>query len=200
MRKIPSLFLRDFAGDPTCVTRTVNPDCLWVLAGAGIATKKWDGTACLVREGALYVRYDCKRGKKPPAGFEPCQDADPKTGHWPGWIPAAMPAARWCIEAFEQMTKELGGQRPTDGTYEAVGPKIGGNHEGGSSHVLVRHGMDVIPGVPTDYDALDAFLEDYPIEGIVWHHCDDWNKKAEVRMAKIKRSDFGLPWPVFRGR
>jgi len=34
-----------------------------------------------------------------------------------------------------------------------------------------------------------SFLAETEIEGVVWHH-------AQGHMAKIKRRDFSLPWPI----
>lgn len=76
MKKIPSVFVRNYDGD-RLVRDEVVPGCEWVIAGEGIATRKWDGTACLVRGGKLYRRYDAKHGKTPPPGFDPAQDPDP---------------------------------------------------------------------------------------------------------------------------
>ena len=86
MRKIISLFQRDYDGD-RLVRDEVVPGAEWVIAGEGTATRKFDGTCCLVRDGRLFKRYDAKQGKTPPAGFEPAQDPDEVTGHWPGWMP-----------------------------------------------------------------------------------------------------------------
>ena len=113
MKKIPSLFLRDWEGNRSLVTREVNPECAWVVAGEGVPTRKRDGTACLVRDGVLFRRYDVKPGRTPPPGFEPCQDPDPETGHAPGWVPIGDgPADRWYRLAFENA-----GDLP-NGTYE----------------------------------------------------------------------------------
>ena len=70
-----------------------------------------------------------------------------------------------------------------DGTYELVGPKVQGNPENYDAHMLVRHGTVVVLGAPRSYDDLAEFMNDFPHEGIVWHHPDG-------RMAKIKRRDF----------
>lgn len=180
MKKIPSLFVRDWNGDPAFVTREVDPLCAWVVAGEGVPTRKWDGTAVLVRGGKLFARYDAKRGKTPPANFEPCGEADPKTGHCPGWVPADRHEDKWIREAALS-----GGTR--DGTYEAVGPKIGANPDGFPDHRLMIHGGVAFQSVPLDFDGLRDWLAAHEVEGIVWHHPDG-------RMAKIKRSDFGLPW------
>ena len=185
MKKIPSVFVRDFDGDPSLVLDEVTPGCEWVLGGEGIATRKWDGTACLVRDGVLYRRYDCKRGKTPPDGFEPCQsERDEKTGHWPGWVKVGHgPEDKWFRVGFaDDPTLE-------DGTYELVGPKVGGNAEGHEEHHLIRHGLSLLDPTIRTFQSIQAYLWASSIEGIVWHHEDG-------RMAKIKRSDFGYLWPV----
>ena len=187
MKKIPSLFVRDWNGDPAFVTKEVDPLCAWVVAGEGVATRKRDGTAVLIRGGKLFARYDAKNGKTPPENFEPCGDADPNTGHRPGWVPATRPEDCWIREAFEACAGF------PDGTYEACGPKIGGNAEKLTSHVLFRHGGEGYAGVPKTFDGLKAWLAGLEIEGVVWHHPDG-------RMAKIKRSDFGLPWGAKKER
>ena len=53
MRKIISLFQRNYDGD-RLVRNEVVPGAEWVLAGEGIATRKYDGTCCMVRDGKLY--------------------------------------------------------------------------------------------------------------------------------------------------
>src|SRR5512142_1787630 len=100
MRKIPTLFLRDPA-DMRRVTRDVHPDCAWVLAGEGVATRKYDGT-CVRLDGAgrWYARREVKPGRTAPPGFEPVQ-TDPATGKTVGWEPAAQSAyARYVAEAL----------------------------------------------------------------------------------------------------
>ena len=46
MRKIPTVFIRDFDGDPWRVLNEPHPDCVWVFGGAGVATRIYDGTCC----------------------------------------------------------------------------------------------------------------------------------------------------------
>lgn len=176
MKKIISLFQRNYDGD-RLVRDEVTPGAEWVLQGEGVATRKYDGTCCMVRDGKLYKRYDAKRGKKPPEGFEPAQDPDPKTGHWPGWLPVGDgPEDEWHREAM--------GWYP-DGTYELCGPKINGNPEGFYSHWLLNHGDCEYPHCPRTFTELKQWFLDWNIEGIVWHHPDG-------RMVKIKKKDFGL--------
>lgn len=204
MKKIPNLFERDWNGNKSRVLPVLHKDAdvEWVLRGEGVPTVKWDGSAVMVRAGELFVRYDAKRGKTPPAGFEPCQEKDPVSGHQPGWIPAAgNPAASWHRDAFINS----GGAALPDGTYEACGPQLQTNPYKLPRNILIRHGADPLTGVVRQYtDADDAFFglqdllmkfgykhsempETMTIEGIVWHHPDG-------RMVKVLASDLGLPW------
>ncbi|WP_221089927.1 RNA ligase 1 family protein [Deinococcus aquaedulcis] len=178
MQKILSLYARNYDTDRR-VRDEVVPGAEWVLAGEGVATRKWDGTSCLVRAGRLYRRYDAKKGRTPPPDFEPAQPPDPVTGHHPGWVPVGEGPD----DAHHREAWAAGGPLP-DGTYELLGPKVQGNPEGLSSHTLVRHGEAVLPDVPRDFAGLRAYLEVRPdMEGVVWHHPDG-------RMVKLKRKDF----------
>ena len=194
MKKIPNLFERDWNGDKSRVLPELHKgaDVEWVLRGEGVPTVKWDGSAVLVRAGQLLVRFDAKNGKAKPAGFEPCQEVDPQTGHQPGWIPSeGNPAAKWHVDAF----RNSGGRDLPDGTYEACGPQFQSNPHRLPANLLVRHGANVIDDLPPRpwLDAGDAFeavrshLAGHDIEGIVFHHPDG-------RMVKVLASDLGLPW------
>jgi hypothetical protein len=57
VQKIVSLFQRNYDGD-RLVRDEVTPGAEWVVAGEGVATRKFDGTCCCVRDGRLYKRYD----------------------------------------------------------------------------------------------------------------------------------------------
>ena len=186
MKKTSSLFQRNYDGD-RLVRDELVPGAEWVAAGEGTATRKHDGTCCMVRDGKFYKRYDCKRGQVPHDGFEPAQDADSETGHWPGWMPVgdgpedARHREAWgngCGHSQQY-------SRLANGTYELCGPKVQKNPEGYSSHVLVRHGYEVLDDAPRTFDALREYLRCRDVEGIVWHHEDG-------RMVKIKGRDFGL--------
>lgn len=179
MKKIISLFQRNYDGD-RLVRDEVVPGAEWVLAGEGIATRKWDGTCCMVRDGRMFKRYDAKQGKTPPPDFEPAQDYDEITGHMPGWIPVGDgPEDRWHREAFAAYDAV-----PND-TYELLGPKVQGNPEGFATHILIRHGGHYLNDAPRDFVGIRTYLAGGQIEGIVWHHPDG-------RMVKIKAKDFGF--------
>lgn len=207
MKKIISLFQRNYDGD-RLVRNEVVPGAEWVLSGEGEATRKFDGTCCMVRDGKLYKRYDAKAGKKPPEGFESAQEPDPVTGHWPGWLPIGFgDSDKWHRDVkfvflhdskffvvfsdldngiyYREREHSLVLFKMPDGTYELCGPKIQGNTEGFYEHVLVRHGCEVLDDCPLDFDGLKEYLSNNDIEGVVWHHPDG-------RMVKIKAKDFGL--------
>lgn len=185
MQKIISLFQRNYDGD-RLVRDEVVPGAEWVLAGEGVATRKFDGTCCMIRSGKLYKRFDAKQGKQPPDGFESAQEPDPMTGHWPGWIPVGDgPEDRWHREAsvLGRSWTVPAPQFAPDGTYELIGPKVQGNPDGFASHVLLRHGAEELSDCPRDFAGIKEYLADRTIEGVVWHHPDG-------RMVKIKRRDF----------
>lgn len=183
MKKIPSLYKREWTGNRQ-IYNEVTPGTEWVLNGEGIATRKFDGTACMIRDGKLFARYDAKK-KNPPADFIPCiESPDPNTGHWPGWVPVTEdnPTYKYHIEAWKRTLHGL-----PEGTYELCGPKINSNREGLSDHVLIKHGSVAYDEVPTEFNALKEWLRVMDIEGVVWHHPDG-------RMVKIKKRDFGFDW------
>lgn len=188
MQKIISLFQRNYETDHL-VRNEIVPGAEWVIAGEGIATRKWDGCCCKVENGILYKRYDAKNGKTPPALFIPAQDPDPVTGHWPGWLKVGEgPEDKWFREAYQlyDQTNPLA-QRLDDSTYELVGPAINGNKDKFSKHILIKHGVDEYENVPRTFDELKAWFADEDFEGVVWHHPDG-------RMVKIKKRDFGYKW------
>ncbi len=201
MKKIISLFKRNYSTDRK-VRDEVTPGAEWVIQGEGVATRKFDGTCCLVENGRLYKRYDHKpdnwkaiqraiqRGgvapdpimSSPPPEFSPAQPPDPVTMHWPGWMPVTNSNEDAWHRGGMHSTLGILGAVP-DGTYELCGPKIGGNPEGFKQHVLVTHGAEVLSDAPRDFEGLRKYLSAAGIEGIVWHHPDG-------RMVKIKAKDF----------
>jgi hypothetical protein len=184
MRKIPTLFLRDFDARPALVTSEPNPVCTWVLDGEGTATRKWDGTCTLLSgTGHWWARREVKRGKEIPIGFL-AEEYDEVTGKHVGWEPMAQSSfAKIHVEAVANSDVTAAG------TYELLGPKINGNPDGFETHVLIEHGWAAlserldIESAPRDYEGLRDWLSKRPYEGLVFHHPDG-------RMAKIKRRDF----------
>lgn len=188
MQKIISLFQRNYDGDRQ-VRDEVTPGAEWVIAGEGVATRKWDGTCCRIKGGILYKRYDAKNGKAPPPGFEPAQEPDPVTGHWPGWLKVGEgPDDRYFREGLAH-TEQFIGEKLQDGTYELIGPKVNGFKDDlpVKEHMLMGHGVVGVTDPPRTFKALKLFFSLAQMEGIVWHHPDG-------RMVKIKKKDFGYKW------
>lgn len=192
MQKIPTLFKRDYAGSRLIYNEVVE-GAEWVLAGEGVATAKLDGTSCLVRDGTLYKRYDAKKGRTPPHGFIPAQEApDAVTGHWPGWLKVGDgPEDKWHREAWQNLSETL---RADDWTYELVGPKVQDNPYKLEKHELWRHGDYTLLREPLrTFDAVRQWLAEHPsAEGIVW-----WRDLTDLdcEKVKLKRRDYGLAWP-----
>lgn len=175
MIKIPTMFIRDEAKRGRPVLDQVKPECQWVLDGEGLATVKIDGTNVKIEHGELLKRQKPKDRDYDEASYVRCERDNP--------------ADKWAFEAFDRTDDKH------DGIYELQGPKVQGNPNGWPVHVLTC----VVPVVntltlpgeldpPRDFAGLQGYLAKWPIEGLVFHHRDG-------RMAKIKRRDFGLPWP-----
>lgn len=179
------MFVRDREGTRSLFDQ-VTPGCEWVLAGEGLPTRKYDGTACKIDAQGFWKRREAKIWGDAPPGFVE-EDRDEVTGKRFGWVKVSEtdPGDKFHREALERDGKDV-----PYGTYELLGPKIQGGAEPFEVHLLVHHGQTILADV-TDrtLDGLRAYLEVNEIEGIVFHHPDG-------RMAKIKRRDFGFPWPV----
>jgi hypothetical protein len=188
MRKVPTVFRRD-PDDMRHVLPEVTPGCEWVLAGEGVATRKYDGTCVMLDGSGWWARREVKPGKMLPPNFR-AVETDPVTGKTVGWEPVEQSAfAKW----FEQAEVGAGS---THGTYELVGPKVNGNPDRYDSHVLVFHAdaeaIDMSEdGEPFRYTEAEVkhmieWAAAHGWEGIVWHHPDG-------RMAKLKARDFRSP-------
>lgn len=184
MKKIPTLFKRDFTRPGNPIIPEFNEGTEWVRAGEGVATRKYDGTCVLIRSGKMFKRYELKQGRTAPPDFE-LADRDDVTGKSMGWVEVGWGTEdKWFREAIE-------GGNPDkvslpDGTYELMGPKVQGNPEHLDKHALQSH--DEAEHLTIDligFEELKMTLEALDIEGIVWHHPDG-------RMVKIKKKDFGL--------
>ena len=201
MKKIPTIFERDWNGDRSRVLDKSHPDCAWVFAGEGVATRKLDGTSCAIIEGRLFKRREVKLEvpegddhdavcRLPSSTFLVCE-VDKVAGKIIGWMPVGVgPEDQWHREAYQ--TAMAG-----DGTYELLGPKVQGGREKDlwgplNAHILVAHNdrdlLTIREPFERTYCGLQAFLQGRDIEGIVFQHQDG-------RMAKIKGKDFGLKRP-----
>lgn len=182
MQKIPTMFERDWTGDKSRVIDKVTPGCEWVVAGEGRATRKLDGTCCMIKGWKLYKRRELKDTDIQPADFE-FISYDLNTQKTVGWVPVSEGAEdKYHRVAF------LAEPDLKDGTYELIGPKVQGNPEHWMGHQLIAHGGIAEDDVPRTFRELQGWLGTQDIEGIVFHHPDG-------RMAKIKLRDFGLKRP-----
>lgn len=182
MNKIPTLFKRDFTKPQHPITHEYNDGVEWVLNGEGVATRKYDGMCCMIRDGRLYKRCEVKPGKNAPEGFEQVA-LDDETGKAYGWLLVGDgPEDKYFREAWDNDPNRA---NPIPGTYELVGPKVQSNPERYDAHNLIWHEDAQIVFPPVTFDDLKVWLTDEDIEGIVWHHPDG-------RMVKIKKKDFGL--------
>jgi hypothetical protein len=178
MKKTPTIFNRN-PKNPKELLKDHHIDCSWVFNGEGVATKKYDGTCCLVKNSKLWKRREIKKDKPTPVNFIKA-DFDNKTGKTVGWVPVTdVKENAWHLEAFK--LKNL-----ADGTYELCGPKIQGNPEGYKTHVLIPHSEATqYPEILRTFEGIKLFLDVMDIEGIVFHHKDG-------RQAKIKKRDYQL--------
>lgn len=205
MRKIPTLFVRDYT-DPhrPVLTPEPNPECAWVLAGEGHPTRKYDGTCVLYDVTGWWARRDVKPGKPRPHVYMPVH-TDPTTGKTFGWEPIDQsPHAKAHADALDWLPQHKDAHGDLSaildyGTFELCGPKINGNPENYDHHVLIPH-ADAAHVPPFGYTFGDLhrtmlWLRAEGIEGIVWHHPDG-------RMAKLKHRDYANlshPAPVTIG-
>jgi len=182
MKKIISLFLREYDTKLRKIKDEVVPGAEWVVDGEGVATRKYDGTCVLIDNGKMWKRYEIKKGGHPPFGFKPANDPDPVTGKQQGWVEVGNGNEdKWHREA-------VGGDPDhvalPDGTYELIGEKIQGNPENIEGHKLQKHSdAEQYTDFPRTYQEIKDRLEHMGIEGVVWHHPDG-------RMVKIKKKDF----------
>lgn len=202
MKKIPTLFQREFENHKVVnILDEITPGCEEAFK-YGIAMEKYDGACCAIIDGELYKRYDAKKGKTPPEGAIPCCEPDEVTGHWPHWVKCDRnnPADKWFFAARDMWDSDI-----EDGTYEAIGKHFQGNPYGMEKDTLIPHapygedrGLDSFTelwgGSVQAFDlertfiGVRRFLENHYLEGIVF-----WLNGEPV--CKIKKTDFGLLWP-----
>lgn len=191
MKKIPTLFTRIFEGREIVgikdeITSSICEEAFLY----GDATIKIDGSCCAIIDGKFYKRYDAKKGKTPPDGAIPCCDPDPITGHWPHWVPVDEnnPGDKWFVKALTNYSIEYNYTYPNYCTYEAIGPHFNGNPHKLEMDILVPHGKCIME-VERTFEGVAHWLNNHKEEGLVF-----WLNGEPV--CKIKRSDFGLEWPI----
>lgn len=222
VQKIPTLFDRDWDGDRSRVVDRPNPAAQWVLDGEGVATRKYDGTSCLVRDGILYKRFafavppdatlDNVQAVVPtdeeflPVSIETSPGRNGPVTKAIGWTRVGDgPEDEWHREGFAH-TSRARTDNPTvlpDGTYELIGPKVQGNPERASEHQLVSHTDAKRFGFYQDPEDEESFVDGCPrdYDGLrAWLQGRDiegvvWHH-PDGRMAKVKLRDFGLSRPA----
>lgn len=185
MKKIPTVFDRDWSQKNNPIIDKIHPGCNWIFDDGVKAVRKFDGTCCKVQDGKLFKRREVKQGQNTPLGFV-LEEKDEITGCQFGWVFVDVENPRadeiYHAEAFK-WTAII-----EDGTYELIGPKVQGNPEGVGRHILVKHSgiKENEFDVPDNsFEGLREFLKDKDIEGLVFYHPDG-------RMAKIKKRDYGM--------
>lgn len=180
MKKIPTLFQRD----PNNRSRVLNKLAVELPANAQ-PTAKWDGSCVMYDGHEWWKRREVKAGKSAPDDFYEVH-FDEVTGKRQGWVPVTDgPEDQWFRAAIEDYGFA------TQGTFEAVGPHFQGNPHRLAHDQLRQHGSALLPwsGI-VDQQTLHHLLSKSPeVEGIVWWHHGE-------PVAKLKRRDFGLVWPV----
>lgn len=185
MKKIPTMFERDWEGDKSRVLDKPTPGCEWVFAGEGVATRKYDGVACMFDGERWFkrreIRMDDIARKGMPDGFVEA-DRDPTMAKITGWVPIGEgPEDKYLRSAIVNTP----GASP--GTYEFLGPKSqGGIERDYDGHFMLKHSnAEHYKDCPRTFDGIRDFMAERDIEGIVFHNIDG-------RMAKIKKRDFGM--------
>lgn len=199
MKKLPTIFPKDSKDLSKIIPGPF-------MLGINHFKLKIDGTACMIKEGKPYCRFDLKKFKrkkgkiievseeelksKLPEGSISCQEPDEKSGHWPHWIPVKdnNPSQKYILEGFNNLEIKI------DGTYECIGPKFQKNPHKEEKHIWIPHfheNLKVNLDIDKLYNGNIAFnffkelFKDFPFEGLV-----AYNENNEP-IGKIRRSDFG---------
>lgn len=187
MNKIPTMFKRD-PEDRSRVLMEVHPDCQWVLDGAGIARRKYEGTCVMLDEnGDWWARREVKKGKERPENYMYIS-TDPNSEAQMGYEPIGQSSF---AKPHAEAVRSMPGKKFQPGTYELIGPKINGNPEDVAVHTLIMHSETETYGATGRPRTLEAIKQltvalgvEEGWEGLVFHHQDG------QRMAKIKFRDF----------
>lgn len=196
-------------------TRRLNPDCDWAAEGRATAFVEVHGLNCKIEKGELYkyhIRKLNAKGRKrlkdnvsymqwpetfycqAPDGWEPIHKPDNATGLWPGWIKVSDTSNndKWFVAGFKDLPDEIvkgSEHKPIHGVL--VGPKVLKNPYGLEKHFIVpRFGKPVDP-IPQGIDALIEYFQRTGHYGLLYR-----NNNTYSRMAYIRRTHFGLPWPA----
>ena len=183
---IPTLYLRQ-PNKMEEVQPVKNPDCLWVWnSGRAIPTRLHDGELCQVTvDGGQLVKlakYRVTRHGPQKGGFIDYYNViardTPDTEAY--WVAAdATDFTEW-----------------PDGRHEcvALGPDLADGRENAPAGLYCYQlAPDVLFNAPIlTFKTLRSYLEENAaIMGILWYDAE----KRE-RTAQLRRTDFGLPWPV----
>lgn len=203
MKKTPLLFVFDY--ESQLLTNQVKSGSEWVFEGKAVPTIKFDGTATLWKDGKLWKRFDrklspsglnllkknpnfkpdMKHFRNAPEGFIPCEEnPDPKTFHWPGWVPVSedKPEDKYFVQALKASNVIF----EENATYELVGPAFANNPYNLEVHELWRHGSEKALIEDFSFESICQFMRDNIVEGIVFHNVETG------QVAKIRRKDFLL--------
>lgn len=222
MKKIVTLFERDWAGDRGRVLDKVTAEATWVLSGEGVATRKRDGTAVLVEHGIVLRRHDVRPGRladvrwraaqMPQFHCQACRWTDAvdievassgfsRGSAQPGDAKVDCPACG-ARAAFNHWPGWLpcDPSRPEDRWhYAAELPKDDGTYElcgpkiNGNPEGLDHHEYFRHGGEPVSQGPRDYITLERYLD-ITPIEGIVWHH-TDGRMAKIKARDFGLRWP-----
>ena len=179
--EIPSLFILDENGR---ATPQLNPECEWVKTAAPVVSRLRDGVPLLAEDGKYYLFKEIKKGQKI-YGARPVPPYR-TTGNQPAWCPLRITKDPDRVI----LTHMKGRRRLPNGTYEAFGPGINGNHEGVDEITFLKYGAEKINGIDVTFSMLRIQLHRMPVKGFMLQHPN----KPDIR-AKVLRTEFGEEWP-----
>lgn len=182
MKKMPNMFVRDWCGNQDLVTDVLEPRSAWVMTEHPSrirASRKRDGTCVLITNEGLFKRRTVRPGQKMPNDFVAVGIDNGKVHGWVHLNEGDAMRLEVMQPAFEAGLR---------GTMEVCGPRINGNPEGLTELRIFQHGTEEILDFPLGFDECHDYLEEFPMEGIVFRHEDG------ERFSKVKSRDLGLPW------
>jgi hypothetical protein len=192
MQKISTIFDRGHDGKLLPIP---NDDASWVFEAPWTdftVQRKWDGLCCKIEGGKLYKRRSIRAGQEVPPDWEQEHIVLDQSGGLKeaiGWQPVdpARPEDMYHAAGWENLMVMF------EGSCELVGPGVEGNHDGHDVNMLLEHlvSPQLAKEFPRSFEGIREVLDSLPWEGLIFRHRDG-------RLAKIKREDYGLPWPVKR--